>query len=75
MERYPAERKAIFVSSMSSLSSVDLSCKLLGITYPDKLAVYGYSLEGDMSTLSFKLTVISQPIDEMCNLATYSADA
>ena len=69
ISRYPNDRKAIFAASMDTLTPLDWTCRLLGLHYPNDIALMGYAIEGDMTAASAKLTVISQPINGMCSRA------
>lgn len=66
---YPNEKKAIFVPSLEHFATVDWVCKLMGLHYPDDIALLGYTLEEVDDTLSGDLFVISQPIIDMCKVA------
>ena len=63
------ERAAAFVPSMENLTTLDWVCKLMGLRYPDDIALLGYALEDDVLSASSKLSVISYPLEEMCNTA------
>lgn len=67
LERTKGEHAAIFVPSMENLATLDWICKLLGLRYPDDIAILGYALDDDIMPFSSKLSVISQPLAEMCN--------
>ena len=66
---YPNDRKAIFVPSVENLSNVNWVCKLMGLHYPDDVALLGYVLEDNTSASASELSVISQPIAQMCKEA------
>lgn len=68
IRRYPNDRKAIFVSSLEHLATVDWICKLMGLNYPKDIAILGYALEDDTS-VSNELSVISLPTIGMCQTA------
>jgi LacI family transcriptional regulator, kdg operon repressor len=69
VESYPNDKKAVFVSGMSGLTSVGWVCKLLGLKYPEDLAVYGYAIQDDKSVRFSGLTAITQPLFEMTQTA------
>jgi len=69
INRFPKKRKAIFVSAMSGLATLDWVCKCLGLSYPEDIAVYGYAIQGDISALYSGLTTIAQPLLEMSQIA------
>lgn len=66
---FPDEKKAIFVPTMSAVYHVDWVCKLLGLKYPKDIAIYGYMIRGDISSISTELTTITQPQLEMSQQA------
>lgn len=69
MNAYPNDRKAIFIPSISNLSTVDWICRLDGMRCPEDLMILGYSIDGMAISSASKLLVISQPIVEMCTEA------
>lgn len=64
-----AEKKAIFVSSMSALPAVDKICQLTGIRYPEDSALVGYAMKGDVNLISSEITTITQPVGKMTQVA------
>ena len=60
---------AVFVPSMENLTTLDWVCKLMGLRYPDDIALLGYALEDDVLSATSRLSVISYPLEEMCNTA------
>lgn len=69
LAEYPDEKKAIFVLSVESLPTVDWVCKLMGLSYPEDIALVGYVLEDDTAASASELSVVSQPITRMCQEA------
>lgn len=63
------ERAAIFVPSMENLNTLDWVCKLMGLRYPNDVALLGYALEDDVLSASSRLSVISYPLEQMCTTA------
>ena len=41
----------------------------MGLRYPDDIALLGYALEDDVLSATSRLSVISYPLEEMCNTA------
>ena len=54
---------------MENLTTLDWVCKLMGLRYPDDIALLGYALEDDVLSATSRLSVISYPLEEMCNTA------
>lgn len=69
IQDYPSERKAAVVLSVEDLASVNWVYQLMGLRYPEDLALLGYVLEDDTDAASAGLSVIEQPINEMCSMA------
>ena len=61
--RFPNERIAIFVTEMYLLQAVDWAFKLVGMRYPDDIALCGYILREDIQNKFTLITTISQSLD------------
>ena len=59
----------LIAALFADLTTLDWVCKLMGLRYPDDIALLGYALEDDVLSATSRLSVISYPLEEMCNTA------
>lgn len=67
--KYPKERLAIFVPEMNLLQTVDWALKLVGMHYPDDMALCGYTLKEDPVNEFTAITTVSQSLDSLSQKA------